>query len=241
MIALENWYLLLMIVLVASILQTSTGFGFSIMSMPFLLLLYQPQTAVQINLILSLLISVIMIFKVKQEVDKAILTRLLKGSVFGIPLGIGIYLYLNIDLVKVLVSLVIIFLTACLLLRIKIHQTERRDFFIGVISGLLTTSIGMPGPPLLLYFSGAGQGKTMIRNTTLAYYLCIYSVSLLIQIGIGGTNSEVLHSSLVSLLPLGIGILFGQWIFTRINQKTFQIITHFLLLFTGCYLLASSI
>ncbi|MEH6942073.1 hypothetical protein V7014_09485 [Bacillus sp. JJ722] len=32
----ENWYILVTIVLMASILQTSTGFGFSIISMPFL-------------------------------------------------------------------------------------------------------------------------------------------------------------------------------------------------------------
>lgn len=235
-----DWQILVTIVLMASILQTCTGFGFSIISMPFLFLIYQPHTAVQINLILSLLISIIMIFKVKKEVDKIILVRLLKGSVIGIPLGIGIYAYLNIDLIKVIVSLVIIFLTVCLLLKVKINQTKGRDFLIGGISGLLTSSIGMPGPPLLLYFSGAGKAKEMIRNTTLAYYLCIYFVSLVIQMVIGSTNKEVLNSSLVSLFPLAIGILLGQWIFTWINQKTFQIITYIMLIFTGCYLLATS-
>ncbi|MGW6608798.1 TSUP family transporter, partial [Peribacillus butanolivorans] len=50
------------IVLVASILQSSTGFGFSIMATPFLLMLFQPQEAIQINIILSLVISKSLIF-----------------------------------------------------------------------------------------------------------------------------------------------------------------------------------
>lgn len=236
----ETWFLLAIIVFIASMLQTSTGFGFSIMSMPFLLFIYEPHTAVQINLILSLLISIIMVFKVKQEVDKAMLAGLLKGSIFGIPVGIIIYLYVNVEYIKVIVSSVIIFLTICLLLKVKIQQTKMRDFFTGMLSGLLTTSIGMPGPPLLLYFSGAGKEKATIRNTTLTYYLYIYFVSLLIQIGISGTNKSVIYLSIASLLPLALGMLLGQWIFLWMNQKTFQIVNYILLLCTGCYLLASS-
>ncbi len=44
----------IIIILVASVLQTSTGFGFSILATPFLLLLFKPIEAIQINLILSL-------------------------------------------------------------------------------------------------------------------------------------------------------------------------------------------
>ncbi|MEH6944910.1 sulfite exporter TauE/SafE family protein [Bacillus sp. JJ722] len=236
----ENWYMLVMIVVIASILQTSTGFGFSIVSLPFLFLIYQPHTAVQLNLILSLVISIIMIFKVNKEVDKAILFRLIKGSIIGIPLGTGISMYFDIEVLKIIVSLVILLLTACLLLKVKIQQTNNRDFLIGIISGMLTISIGMPGPPLLLYFSGAEKEKAMIRNTTLAYYLFIYFISLVVQIIIVGISKVVLYSSLVSIIPLLIGILLGQWIFTSINQKTFQITTNIILLFTGFYLLATS-
>ena len=42
------------IILIAAILQTSTGFGFSIFATPFLLLLFTPNEAIQINLIFDL-------------------------------------------------------------------------------------------------------------------------------------------------------------------------------------------
>ena len=63
----------ILIILVASILQTSTGFGFSILATPFLLLLFKPTEAIQINLILSLFISVALLTKIKEDIDYGIL------------------------------------------------------------------------------------------------------------------------------------------------------------------------
>ncbi|WP_200760884.1 TSUP family transporter [Effusibacillus dendaii] len=80
------WILLILTVFVASLLQTSTGFGFSIVGTPFLLMIYSAHTAIQINMILSLFISIFMIFKIGKEVDKPLLFRLIKGSLIGIDI-----------------------------------------------------------------------------------------------------------------------------------------------------------
>jgi len=57
-------FIFVTIILLASILQTSTGFGFSIMATPFLLMIFEPREAIQINLILSLVISTALIAKI---------------------------------------------------------------------------------------------------------------------------------------------------------------------------------
>src|SRR5690625_7919567 len=75
---------LVSIVLVASLLQTSTGYGFSIIGTPFLLLIYPAHTAIQINIILSICLSAFMIFKIRKEVDHSLLVRLIKGSILGL-------------------------------------------------------------------------------------------------------------------------------------------------------------
>src|SRR5690625_6271974 len=66
--------LFIVIILLASILQTSTGFGFSIMATPFLLLMFEAREAIQINLILSLVISCALILDRKS-------TRLISSHV----------------------------------------------------------------------------------------------------------------------------------------------------------------
>ena len=122
-----------------------------------------------------------------------------------------------------------------------INRTNKRDFLSGGISGLLTTSIGVPGPPLLLYFSGARIDKTTLRSTTLAYYLFVYFASLVMQISFGGTTKETWISSLLAIPPLFAGIILGQLLFKWISQETFRVITYVILIFTGGYLLVTSL
>lgn len=237
----EVWIILILIVLIASFLQTSTGYGFSIIGTPFLLLLYPAHTAIQVNIILSICLSTFMIFKIRKEIDTSLLIRLIKGSIAGLIVGIFIYLFLDIQLLKIIVGALILILTILLILKWTINRTSNRDLLTGGISGLLTTSIGVPGPPLLLYFSGARIDKTTLRSTTLAYYLFVYFASLVMQISFGGTTKETWISSLLAIPPLFAGILLGQMFFKWISQKTFRMITYVILIFTGGYLLLTSL
>lgn len=236
-----SMFIFISIILVASILQTSTGFGFSIMATPFLLMLFLPREAIQINIILSLLISLSLIWKIRADVDYRLLKRLIFGSVIGAPIGILVFVSINIDAFKLGVSIFLLCLTLLLLLNIKIKSTSFRDAVVGSLSGVLTTSIGMPGPPLLLYFTGTDAEKEKLRSTTLAFYLFIYFVSLLTQIFFSGTNKIIWESSVLAIPIVFIGLLIGQKLFKSINQKIFQLFMYTLLICTSIYLLYDSL
>lgn len=225
------------IIFVASILQTSTGFGFSIMATPFLLMLFLPQEAIQINIILSLIISVSLIWKIRKDIDFPIIKRFIIGSIVGVPFGIIIFISINIAAFKIGVSILLLILTLLLILNFRVKPTRIRDFIVGGVSGLLTTSIGMPGPPLLLYFTGTDTEKGKIRATTLAFFLFIYFISLISQIIFTGTNKLIWESSLNAIPVVFLGLFIGQIIFKWLNQRVFKIFTYILLSFTGIFLL----
>ncbi|WP_163969330.1 sulfite exporter TauE/SafE family protein [Oceanobacillus halotolerans] len=230
-----------LIILIAAVLQTSTGFGFSIMATPFLLLLFEPREAIQINLVLSLCISLALISKIRKDVNIGMLKRFVIGSVAGLPIGIMTFLLIDVSLLKFVVSIVILVLTILLILHFRITQHKRRDLLVGGVSGSLTTSIGMPGPPLLLYFSGTDTKKETLRGTTLAFYLFIYFSSLVIQVIMAGTSKTVWISSIISLPLIFIGLILGQFLFKWVNQRLFQWFTYTILMITGIYLLMESI
>lgn len=230
------------IILIASILQTSTGFGFSIMATPFLLMLFLPNEAIQINLILSLIISILLMRKIKGDIDFTLFKRFTVGSIIGVPIGIIIFLQIkNINNFKIGVSIILLLLTILLIFRFRLKRSTRKDFVIGGFSGLLTTSIGMPGPPLLLYLTGTNTEKASLRATTLAFYLFIYFISLLTQISFTGMNKIVWQSSFWAIPVVFIGLFLGQLLFKRINQQAFQVLTYILLLFTSIYLFIDSL
>ncbi|QUG83442.1 sulfite exporter TauE/SafE family protein [Bacillus nitratireducens] len=229
------------IILVASVLQTSTGFGFSIMATPFLLMLFLPQEAIQINIILSLIISISLIWKIRMDIDFILLKRLTIGSIVGVPFGILLFISININAFKLAISILLLLLTLMLICNFKVKSTPFRDFIVGGLSGLLTTSIGMPGPPLLLYFTGTNTEKEKLRATTLAFYLFIYFISLITQILFTGTNKTILESSFYAIPIVFLGLFIGQIIFKWLNQRIFKLFTYILLSCTGIYLLVESL
>ncbi|EJR24062.1 MULTISPECIES: sulfite exporter TauE/SafE family protein [Bacillus] len=234
-------FIFICIILVASILQASTGFGFSIMATPFLLMLFLPQEAIQINIILSLIISISLIWKIRMDVDFVLLKRFIFGSIVGVPFGILIFISVNINTFKLAVSILLLLLTLLLICNVKVRSTQSRDFIVGGLSGLLTTSIGMPGPPLLLYFTGTDTEKEKLRGTTLAFYLFIYFISLVTQILFTGTNKTIWESSFYAIPIVFLGLFIGQIIFKWFNQRIFKIFTYILLSCTGMYLLIESL
>lgn len=226
----------IIIILIASVLQTSTGFGFSILATPFLLLLFEAAEAIQINLILSLVISVALVNAIKGDIDYGILKRFITGSIIGLPAGIIAFLMIDVSWLKFGIGVIILLLTILLILKFRINRSLNKDFIAGGLSGSLTSSIGMPGPPLLLYFSGTETKKAALRGTTLAFYLFIYSASLIIQLIFVGTNQTVWISSLWGLPLVLIGLYFGQKLFDKINQRIFRIVVYIILIITGGYL-----
>lgn len=234
-------FALIVIVFVASVLQAGTGFGFSIMATPFLLLLFEAHDAIQLNIILALLISVIMTFKIRNDINKESLVRLIKGSLIGILPGLLLFIFLDVQPLKILVSILILLSTVLLVAKITVKQTKLKELITGALSGLLTTSLGMPGPPLLIYFSGTNVDKATLRSTTLAYFVFIYSASILLQFSMYSISKGVWISALWALPFTLLGIYLGQWVFLRLNQQLFQKIIYALLFFTGIYLLLTTL
>src|SRR5690625_7984855 len=123
------------------------------MATPFLLLLFAPREAIQINLFLSLFISCVMIVQVRKDVHTTLLKRLLVGSLIGLPIGILIFLNMDMRLLKIGVSVLILLLTVLLFIILRMKQLPCRVMLVGGISGSFTRSIGLMGQLLFLYTS----------------------------------------------------------------------------------------
>src|SRR5690625_1405365 len=111
---LSSIIILLAIMLFASILQTCTGFGLAIVATPFLLLIFEPTEAIQINLIVSIAISTGMIVNIKENIDFGILKRFSIGSLVGLPFGIIVLMFISLKALKLGIGIVIVLLTILL-------------------------------------------------------------------------------------------------------------------------------
>jgi uncharacterized membrane protein YfcA len=230
-----------LIVLFAATMQACTGFGFSILATPFLLLFFPAHTAIQLNILLSIAISVLMIPEINHELDRALLRRMVVGSALGAPLGAMLFVMFDVRVLKLVISVITLALTVLLAFELRFAQTGRRDVAAGALSGAFTTSLGMPGLPLLLYFSGTEVEQQRLRSTVLAFFLGIYVAALVLQALFGVSEMQTWLTALLLLPATYAGVMAGRMLCRRINPAAFRAMTFAILISTGGYLLYSSI
>ncbi|UOF88631.1 sulfite exporter TauE/SafE family protein [Fodinisporobacter ferrooxydans] len=227
------------VILVSAILQASTGFGFSILSTPFLLSFFPARDAIQISLLFTLLISLGMLRSTYSEIDKVLLKRLSWSSIVGIPCGIVVFWLISLIWIKWLLAVAILGSTLFLVLQRQIARSRRKDVIAGFLSGLLTTSVGVPGPPLLIYMTGSSMDKAIVRSTTLTFYIVVYSVGIISEWVTGGFTAHLLATTIFLLPSMFLGIWIGKYVFLRFTPVVFRRTQLAILLFTGLYLLFS--
>lgn len=231
------WLTTAMIVLLASTLQGIAGFGFGLISVPLLLLVYDPHTAVGLNIMLSIVSLSLLTFKVRRVVLIPMVKNLFYGSLIGIPLGVYIFLHFDVYRLKLTIGILTAMVSLILLSgkTVKNATGQLWERTAGSISGLLTGSIGMPGPPIILFLSNQKLSKEHFRATTAAYFVLVYGISLLLLTWLGAFNSSTALTA-VSLLPFVIlGGHLGYLISPLVPQAKFQHCVSILVFSTALY------
>ncbi|USG62566.1 sulfite exporter TauE/SafE family protein [Sneathiella marina] len=232
----------------AAALQSATGIGFGVIAGPIMLLVLNNNSSIQISIILNLLIAVLLVRSIRLEINKTILFQLLIGSVLGLPLGLLIFLNVNVVMLKLLAGAAIS-LTALLVIRNNIMRTrpaaaapsKRGALVTGVASGLMSSSLAMPGPVVAAWMSATGIEKQVVRATTLTLFVFSYGAALLFQIPFAGVESTTLWTCL-KLVPATIaGIYAGSLIVNWLTERVFSWLIIVILLLTAAILFASSI
>ena len=86
--------------LLASILQTATGIGFGLIAGPFVLMALQGRDAIEATALLSLLITLVLAPKLLPDVNRRDLVNLSLGCAVGLPVGLLVYLYADVLVLK---------------------------------------------------------------------------------------------------------------------------------------------
>lgn len=226
-----------LVILLASCLHSATGFGFSILAVPLLLLLHDPLTAVQINLIIAVVLSVLMVPQVRADVDYRLLRRLVISALPGVPLGMALLLYVTAAQLKLGIALLTLAFLMILLLQVSIERSRSRDALCGALAGAFTAAVGMGGVPLLVYFAGARLPKEVLRATVLVFFVFAYGLALAMQLWGAQDRLAVVWFSL-SLAPWSLlGVAAGNWLFVRISQRVFRILIYVVLAANSAFLL----
>lgn len=182
-----------------------------------------------------------MLYRIRGAIDKSILLRLVKGSLIGLLPGLALFSFFNEKSLKIFVGVIILSSVSLLIKQVKVKQSNSTELVAGIFSGLLTTSIGMGGPPLMIYFLGARTDKVTLHGTTIAYFVYVSFLGLLLQLWQYDITNQVWTATLWAIPLLIIGIVLGQRVFARLNQQLFRQLMYLLLILSGLYMLSTTL
>ncbi len=222
------------IICIAAVLQSISGFGFSLLAMPLLSIFVDIQDAVVIATLCGIFTNAVHLKKDLQLVDQAIARRISLSALIGMPLGVVVLSVFSATQMRVIIGAVIVVLVF-LMMRNFVLKTENTnvDIVLGAFSGLLATSVSTNGPPLVFLLQSKQLDPWRLR-ATLAYVFTISGCASFIVLMIARKGSiEAFQYAILSLPAMYLGTVVGRKARHRVTQEAFRRLMYVLLLATA--------
>lgn len=230
-----SWALTLCAVFFAAFIRGVTGFGLALILAPILLLILTPANVVVVNLFLGLISNILVLFYSFKKVDLKKILPMLIGSSLGIPLGAWIIILIAPATLKILIGGVTVSCAVLLALDFSrtLHREKLGSSVAGFLSGVLSSSTSLGGPPVILFMHNQNWQKDVIHSSLAVYFLfaCFWSLIALYMSGLVDTQIIVEAASLTPALLSGVGL--GIMFFRRINARYFRHLSIVIVLCAG--------
>jgi uncharacterized protein len=217
--------------LVGAAVQSATGFGFALVLSPALFAVMEPTEAVTALLLLGVVLNLLVLVE-GHDARWSLVPPLILPAVPGLALGALLLSALSREPLQIGVGVAVI---AAALWQLRHRGVARRvpAAVAGLTSGVLTTSISISGPPLVLWLEAQELRPAEFRATLAALFLALNVLGGAVLLGIEGSGAVDL-SELASLLGLVlIGYALGAFAFRRLDQRRFATVVIGLVICTG--------
>ena len=231
----------LCIVLLASGIQASLGFGFSIFAMmffPYLFATY-PQAAA-ISSLLSISTSCIVAVRMRKQIRWRALLPCAVGYLFSAPAAIHYSTILEkVLLTRILggalvaLGLYFIFLGG----RIRIRPCARNGVITGLLSGVGGGFFAVGGPPLVVYFLSSLQNKEEYSATIQCCMVVTGLYAAAVRAANGIFTIELLKNCAAGAAAMVIGAGIGYAVMEKLPAERLKRLIYCVMIFSGAKML----
>jgi uncharacterized membrane protein YfcA len=214
------------IVVVAAAVQGVTGFGFALVAMPLLQLVAEPHAAVVGSSLATLLLMVGVAVREREHVRWSAAVPLMAAAAVGMPIGLLALQRLSGTALSLLTALAALSCTALVWRDMRLPSGRGTVIGAGVLVGVLSTSTGTSGPPLVAAFKAMGYEPREFRATIAGMFGFTSVVSVAGFVATGQVSRAAIVLGSVALPATWVGWWAGNRLFRRIDTDRFR---HFVL------------
>jgi uncharacterized membrane protein YfcA len=232
----------IVVVLIAGTAQTVAGFGFALIAVPFLVTVLGVRETIVVATILGIANAALVQRGAWRHTPRPTVVTMLAGSLAGMPLGLLVLLHAPQDALRLAVGVASIAMAAAIVFGGALSLPGRRgEALAGLISGALNTSVGMNGPPVVLYLQDRRLPPQAFRAALSAFFLVTNIVTLALLAASGVVNSDAAVLAAAALPSVLIGSVAGHALLPRLSHETFRRMVLVLLVVTSAGAVASAI
>jgi uncharacterized protein len=228
-------------VFVAALCQSATGFGFALVVVPLLALVWDVKASVALSVIVGPISAVPAVVELRHDARYRLVFVLLAGSTAGAPLGTLLLATADPTVLRVAVAAVIAFSTVVTVVGVRLREPRRpllAGLLVGGVSGVLRSATSMGGPPVSLYLLGLRYPPRAFVATNSVYYLLGSVVAIAALLLARQAPAEVLTVGLAAVPALALGTYTGRWLRMRLPERVFRAFVVVMLLATSAVVLA---
>lgn len=199
----------------AAAVQMTSGFGFALVAVPLLALVTGPHTAILLALVTGTFFYAWQAVEGRGHRDASVVGRVLGGALLGVPGGYLVFRNTDPGPLTVVVGVLVL---AAVVVVARGWQfpavSPAADLATGLFTGLLTTSTGTNGPPIVALLQARRLPPREFRATVTLVFLVLNVAALGMFVVTGTLTRGVLETALWSVPAL----LAGGWIGYRVRQ-----------------------
>ena len=217
-------FLIILIVLAASIIRGFNGFGFSAICISLISFILPTIEIVPIILLLEVLVSIFMFRYIWNNIDWKFVIQILLGVSIGGPIGLYLLKFLSPNITHLSICIIIIFFV---ILQLQGYSNKNINnlptkISAGIISGVINGLGTLGGMPISLFLLITRVKPIVIRGSLAAifFFSDTYLFNLSFYSGIVDYTVFLRALPLVTVLP--IGVFIGNKLFVKSKEETYR-------------------
>lgn len=209
----------------AAAAQALTGFGFSVTAVPLLTLAFSPADAVVLVTLASLMMTAVVTTRGPHEPRWDLVRGVLPISFAGVLGGVLVLLWVPSGPLTLAIGITV--LVAAVTLRIRPPRSLSISGLrtAGLASGVLMTSTGLNGPPLVLSLLSLELGPREFRATLQAMFLGQNVLAAAVLSWTGFVSLEHLTQVSFAAPAAGAGWIVGDALMNRLETGLVRLLT----------------
>lgn len=231
------------VILSAAFVKGMTGFGFALLAVPFLSLIFPMQILVPAMSLFNLITSLVILFKLQEKIKAYYFIPMFVASLGGIPLGIYALEYMSSETLRLITGILVVLFSLQMLGKVKLAKRFLNFpiVFAGFISGILTSAISVGGPPLVIAMNRKGYQKDRFRGVFAWFstFSSFFTTAAFIMTGM--IEMESVNLALFCLPILFFGSHLGSKFSGKIEPEKFRKMVIGINIVTGTFIVVSAL